>query len=128
MGMSTCHLELNSQAAAASKNHSGWRPFPPALFGLLGKLNGVPEVGFRAALHLIADRPMVLPKGVFGVVPSRIHEGQSPLKIVDQRLAGQFRKLAQEGLVEPVGIIGIAARMERSEERRVGKECRSRWS
>ena len=31
-------------------------------------------------------------------------------------------------LALPVGIKGLDEKLERSEERRVGKECRSRWS
>ena len=83
-----------------------------ALFGLFGELNGVPEVGFRPPLHFVADGPMILPKRVFGMVSTCIHQGKSPLEIVDQGLAGQFRKLAQEGLIEAVGVIGITAGVE----------------
>jgi hypothetical protein len=87
----------------------------PALFCLLGKLNGVPEIGFGTALHFVADGPMILPKRVFGVIATRIHKGECPLKIVDQRFAGQFRQFPQECLVETVGVVGIPACVEQDE-------------
>ena len=38
-----------------------------------------------------------------------------------------FLRSYKEGTLLPV-MIGVGERAERSEERRVGKECRSRWS
>src|SRR2546421_935246 len=47
---------------------------------------------------------------------------------VDARVGGKYRLVFDHGGPEPAAFFGSYVEVKRSEERRVGKECRSRWS
>src|SRR3712207_8295631 len=51
---------------------------------------------------------------------------QSKKVVGDQRLVFVLKQ--DVGLLEEVVVVGYGVQKKRSEERRVGKECRSRWS
>src|SRR3712207_5095371 len=56
-----------------------------------------------------------------------ICQGNSPTQV--EAIAGSVGDMVREQLREkPANIIGLGSDQWRSEERRVGKECRSRWS
>src|SRR2546425_1458411 len=63
------------------------------------------------------------------IVTDAFHGGAEPqMKLTREKSQARLRPLLEKGLVPVVtGFIG-ASKDGRSEERRVGKECRSRWS
>ena len=61
-----------------------------------------------AQAYLAAAGPDAAPVGVTGVTPARIEQGTL--------------------ILDRIGLVELLTVLVRSEERRVGKECRSRWS
>src|SRR5256886_15098838 len=75
---------------------------------------------------------LVSPKGKIGESPVDFRrigkEPEGPLECA-QRVVGSPGPIVGSAKITPkVSVIGAQARCTRSEERRVGKECRSRWS
>src|SRR2546427_12292520 len=72
---------------------------------------------------LLAGGFTVLPRWTLNPVPG-VHEHEAT---IPDELAAALRRLANE-LAVPLSSVLLTAHAKRSEERRVGKECRSRWS
>src|SRR5262249_11308917 len=60
-------------------------------------------------------RPVVSPNEVLRLLGARVHQKQSALKIIQQLAVSQVRRLAQQPLVEPVGLVGVAPGVEENE-------------
>src|SRR2546430_17626979 len=59
-----------------------------------------------------------------------VQQGQSLMRIEDTKFASEFGEIRERraAMAARVARLDAEARGRRSEERRVGKECRSRWS
>ena len=76
-------------------------------------------------LHQAGIETLILERQSADYVQSRIRAGVLEQGMVDLlRQAGVSQRMDNEGLVHD----GFELALNRSEERRVGKECRSRWS
>ena len=60
--------------------------------------------------------------------PSRFRVEADRIQIAEVQDDKFMEYVDVEGLVQPIMTIKVNTREARSEERRVGKECRSRWS
>src|SRR5690242_7382505 len=101
------NLQVGGQVVSFLTAHLGY-PIPsPAIFDTIG-------TGFRRAMSRFADEEHI-PVVRFAKTDRKI-EKMRPY-IVAQAKTGR----------SGVAAIGVAQEYARSEERRVGKECRSRW-
>src|SRR3712207_8415612 len=93
--------------------------FEKGLFFFFQAEDGIRDIGVTGVQTCAL--PILAPSGVFAVVGTRWLRGRGSV-----RLAEDERWLLQ---AEPGELlVEVDVRFARSEERRVGKECRSRWS
>src|SRR5256885_15641997 len=86
------------------------------------KVTGVQRVLFRSREHLTPElRLLVMSATLDGAAVARLLE-DAPLITAHGRIFPVQTRYAGKGLP------GLSEAPSRSEERRVGKECRSRWS
>src|SRR6267142_2933663 len=71
-----------------------------------------------------ATTPPPVPRGGTPGADYRLAPGD----VLDVQIAGRLEVIRQQAVVDLEGAINIPPLGARSEERRVGKECRSRWS
>ena len=97
------------------------------LIGLpLGSILAVGRFPGRGAVAAGVNALMGLPPVVVGLAVYMLLSNAGPLSVLELLYTPTALIIAQTLLVTP--IIAALARQARSEERRVGKECRSRWS
>src|SRR5438132_8122174 len=77
-----------------------------------GNFVGALEGSFLAPFQFIAYGPVIFPDEVFGVLRSRIHEHQGPLKIVKKLFIGKTLHVPQEAVVKPLGLLLVAPSVE----------------
>src|SRR4051794_30606749 len=85
------------------------------LSGLVRQFEGVPQSAFGTALQFVAYGPMVRANEILRPFSRRINQHHRSLKIVEQnlvRLVGQF---AEQPLKQPLGLVGVTARLQENE-------------
>ena len=80
---------------------------------LVRELEGAVERAFGAALQFVANRPMVGPDHVLVPFAGRVHQHHRPLEVVHQYLVRLLGDLTQQPLEEPLGLVGVAARLQK---------------
>src|SRR6266850_2784963 len=107
-GLPVREMLLNSTVASdcSASSRTGC-PRSGSVF-FMGELERPLEGAFRALFQLVADRPVVLPDQVFGVLCSGVHEHHCPLEVVDQSAVRFLWNLGQQTVEKPRGFVGIA--------------------
>jgi len=111
----------------AGIGHAGWIAPPPRV--AIITIHTSVAVGERkVGLHIMIEDPAVPVDGA--VAPFTVLAEPAPVRVVALVTPHAFdRRVAERFTVMAIIALHIAVRAEqRSEERRVGKECRSRWS
>src|SRR2546426_10200743 len=89
--------------------------------------SGVRHARFPDFVDLVAPED-VLVLNVSRVIPARLHGKREMGKIAELLLVRELPDGSWIAMGHPGGKLKPGRRVTRSEERRVGKECRSRWS
>ena len=95
---------------------------------LLRELKEIEQANIRALLKLPVDTPLGLPAPVpYAVMETSLDELSK--RALEKRQEIQIAELMTQKAGEAIQLARMQNKpMFRSEERRVGKECRSRWS
>jgi hypothetical protein len=79
------------------------------------QLQGALQARLGAFLELIANRPMVLPNEIVGLVSGSVDQGESSLKILKERSVRQPFHFGKQILVQVFGLRSIATAVQQNE-------------